>query len=167
MVAAACSRGGLSTTSSTQTDDGPTIEDIIELEGTESQRPYLADGEVTPAEREAAFLAWVSCIESEGVEVTDYSLDPRGGETINIDSALAEDVEDRIVTDCRQEYYLAVSAVYSRQHGLTQQEEADQLARIAQCMRDKGLDVPEGLSFLQLQDLDPYQAGLCYEAAGG
>ena len=158
----ACGRG-LSPVSTDQDDGGPSIEEIIELEATESQAPYLADGDVTPAEREAAFLAWVTCMESQGVVVTDYSLDPHGGETINVDSAFPEDLQDRIVTQCRQEHYLVVAAVYTRQHGLTQAEEAEQAERIAQCMRDRGVDVPEGLTFLQLQDIDPFQAGLCYE----
>ena len=142
----------------------PPIADIIALEGTEAQAPYLADGEVTPAEREAAFLAMVACMKERGVEVTDYELQPRGGESIFVASDLPEEAEDRVVRECRQEYYLAVAAVYARQHGPTAEEEAREAKRIAECMRERGVDVPDGLTFLEMNDIDPFQAGMCYEA---
>jgi hypothetical protein len=163
MVATACTSGP-SSPSTVSSDDGPSIADIIALEGTEAQAPYLADGSVTAAEREAAFLAMASCTEAQGVRVTTYDLYPRGGEHVEVSSDLPEDEEDRIVRDCRQEYYLAVAAVYARQHGLTAEEEAAEAERIAECMREDGVDVPEGLSFLEMNDIDPTRAVFCYQA---
>ncbi len=163
MVAAACT-GGSSPPSTAVADDGPTIADIIALEGTEAHAPYLADGNVTAAEREAAFLAMAACMKDRGVEVTDYELQPRGGESIFVTSDLPEEAEDRIVRKCRQEYYLAVAAVYARQHGPTAEEEAIEAKRIAECMRERGVDVPDDLTFLEMNDIDPFQAGMCYEA---
>lgn len=163
MVVAACTSGS-SPPSKSQADDGPSIADIIALEGTDEQAPYLADGEVTAAEREAAFLAMAACVKERGVEVTGYELDPRGGEYVEVSSDLPEEAEDRIVKECRQQYYLAVAAVYARQHGPTAEEETAEAERIAECMRERGVDVPDGLTFLELNDIDPFQAGLCYEA---
>ena len=163
MLAAACT-GGSPPASTGPVDDGPSVAEIIALEGTEAQAPYLADGEVTPAEREAAFLAMAACMEDRGVEIVDYDLRPRGGETIEVQSELPDDEEDRVVRECRQEYYLAVAAVYARQHGPTAEERAREAERIADCLRDHGVDVPDGLTFEEMYDLDPRQAGLCYEA---
>lgn len=35
--------------------------DALIAEATLAQRPYVADGRVTPAERESAFLAFLAC----------------------------------------------------------------------------------------------------------
>ena len=163
MLAAACT-GGSVPASTGPADDGPSVAEIIALEGTEAQAPYLADGKVTPAEREAAFLAMAACMEDRGVEIVDYDLRPRGGERIEVASELPDDEEDRVVRECRHEYYLAVAAVYARQYGPTAEEEAREAERIAECMRERGVDVPEGLTFEEMHDLDPFQAGMCYEA---
>ena len=170
MVAAACT-GGSSPPSTAPADDGPTIAEIIALEGTEAQAPYLADGEVTQAEREAAFLAMVACMKDRGVEVTDYELQPRGGESIFVTSDLPEEAEDRVVRECRQEYYLAVAAVYARQHGPTLREIAEHLERAADCMRSRGFSVPNDLphvaaeyeAFGFLADFDPRIASECWD----
>ena len=163
VVAAACT-GGSSPASTGPVGDGPSVAEIIALEGTEAQAPYLADGKVTPAEREAAFLSMAACMKDRGVEIADYDLQPGGGETIEVQSELPDDEQDRVVRECRQEYYLAVAAVYARQYGPTAEEQAREAERIAECMRERGVDVPEGLTFLEMNDLDPLQAGLCYEA---
>ncbi len=163
LVAAACT-GGSSPPSTDAAEDGPSVAEIIALEGTEAQAPYLADGKVTPAEREAAFLAMAACMKDRGVEITNYELRPRGGESIEVQSELPDEEQDRVVRECRQEYYLAVGAVYARQYGPTAEEEAKEAERIAECMRERGVDVPDGLTFLEMYDLDPRQGGLCYEA---
>ncbi len=170
MVAAACT-GGSSPPSTPPGGDEPSVAEIIALEGTEAQAPYLADGEVTPAEREAAFLAMVACMEDRGVEVTDYELQPRGGESIFVTSDLPEEAEDRIVRECRQEYYLAVAAVYARQHEPSEREVAQHLDRAAECMRSRGLPIPAELpkgvpeyeAFAFLADFDPQAASTCWD----
>ena len=143
-------------------DGGPlSVEDIIRLEGTESQAGYLADGDITAEEREAAFWDWVGCMESQGVEVIGYVLDPRGGEEVDVVSQLDADAENDIVFACRAEHMTAVSVVYQMLHGPTEAELADEAERVADCMRDSGIEVPEGLTLIELMHFDS-QAGYCY-----
>ena len=77
MALGGCSGGG------DTLDDFPLsweqIQAVIDQAGP-SQLPFLADGVVTPAERERAFLNAVTCAADQGVEVYDYTLYPYGSE---------------------------------------------------------------------------------------
>lgn len=145
-----------------QTARYPTVDEIIRMDNTESQAEYLADGVVTPEERAAAHLAWVSCLEANGVEVVGYTLEPKGGDSIDLASGTSDGSHDGTVEYCRHEYYSAVGAVYALQHGPTEEEAAEHAARIAACMRGEGVRVPDGLTLFELLDLDQASANLCY-----
>lgn len=140
------------------------VEEIIRLLGTDSQAGYLADGDVTLQEREAAFAESVVCMEAQGLTVVVFAFDDRGGESFDVTAQIDDAALDAIVTACRDEYYEAVSAVYNELHGPTAADEAAEALVIAQCMRDAGIDVELGLSFEELLSVDPLQASRCWAA---
>lgn len=135
-------------------------------EATDAQKPYLEDGVVTPAEREAAFLAMKACMEDNGVEITDYTLRD-DGETIQTASDLDDAAEERIVKDCRAEEYMVVAAVFREQNAPSGQEEAEIIQLAADCMREQGLETPESPTLDDLLAIDPLVGGRCYDAARG
>ncbi len=144
------------------------IDRLIADEATEAQRPYLEDGVVTAAEREAAFLSYVSCLEDSGIEVKDYFLKPRGGETLSmssdvLDNATVEEVND----DCREQHYRVTAIVFSTQNAPTAQEEAQWLLEVIECLRKRGFDVPDGATRDDLIDIAPLESSECYDAAEG
>ncbi|OFW66699.1 MAG: hypothetical protein A2Z12_08785 [Actinobacteria bacterium RBG_16_68_21] len=142
----------------------PSIDEVIRLDGTDAQAAYLADSVVTDAEREAAFQQWIGCIQAEGLEVTAYHLDPRGGESIDVRSELGDDTQDSIVEDCRSTYYGAVSVVYSLLHRASPQELATEAALVAECMRSTyGIEAPDGLTMTELSSIDGMSAVKCYD----
>lgn len=73
-------------------------------ESTPSQRPYLEDGTVTPAERERAFLDFLDCMSAEGLTTTEYELRPEGGESVVQEQGSLTDTE---VDACRRSRYPA------------------------------------------------------------
>lgn len=161
-------------------DDFPLTEQEIQTEldaAGESQRPSLEDGVITPAERERAYLNFVSCSAERGVEIYDYHLDPRGGDSFHSrqigagtgdetppsppgeptgegPSPVPAGAADLVVEECRQAHYVAVGLLYSYQNRLTGQELERFEADVAQCMRDGGADVPAGSSSDQMSEID-------------
>lgn len=161
VVAASCS-SGVATTPSGGSDP------ITQLAASapEAQRAFLEDGVVTAAEREQAFFAWTDCMEAQGVRLVSYTLKPRGGETLELDTTLDADAQDRVEKDCRAEFYGTVSEVYARQNAPSASEEAAWLKVAADCLREAGYDnVPDGATFPELMEIDPEVAGECYNAA--
>jgi len=144
----------------------PEIDRLIDQEATEAQRIYLEDGVVSPAEREAAFLAMVTCLNDNGVEVTDYTL-RNDGETIQTTSDLEDDVEEQIVKECRAEEYQVVAIVFREQNAPSAQDETEWLQQAADCMREQGVEPPDNATLDDLLAVDPLVAGRCYDTARG
>lgn len=131
-----------------------------------AQRPYVADGKVTPAERESAFLAFLACMEKEGLVTTDYSLRTDGGESVTqATGALTAEQVDRITSTCRTYNYTIVGAVYAAHNQRSEEEEREVLDKAAGCMRDRGIDVPDKATLNQLSEADRGTATECYAAA--
>lgn len=165
----------------------------VELDAAgESQRPFLADGVITPAERERAYLNFVSCAAQRRVEIYDFSLDPRGGDSFNTrtagetseeeqvtpdpaegrhgDGAAVErpvSLVDRVVDECRGEHYAAVGLLFSYQNRRSGQELQQFEADLAQCMRDRGAEVPVGATKEQMSGIDRELNNLCWAENGG
>lgn len=157
---------GCGTHEPTATGLSPEINRLIAEEATEAQHPYLEDGVVSPAEREGAFLAWVACVEGNGVEVLDYTLRD-DGETISTTSNLDDAAEERVIEDCRREEYRVVAIVFREQNARSAQEEADWVQQTTDCMREQGAEAPDSATLDDLLAVDPLIAGRCYDAARG
>lgn len=141
---------------------------LIADESTEEQRPHLQDGVVTPAEREAAFLAWVDCLEANGIDVASYYLRPRGGEGLNMSSEVLDDATvEETNEDCRVQQYKVVGQVFTYQNEPTAQEKAQWLRETADCLREKGFEVPDGPSFDEAVEIAPIEALRCHDLAAG
>jgi len=150
----------------TTTGLSPEINRLIAEEARDAQRAYLEDGVVSPAEREGAFFAWVACIESNGVEVLNYTLRD-DGETIETTSNLDDAEEEIVVEECRKEEYRVVAIVFREQNAPSAQEETDWVRQAADCMREQGVDPPDSATLDDLLAVDPLAAGRCYDAARG
>lgn len=140
---------------------------LIADEATEEQRPYLQDGEVTEAEREAAFLAYLGCLEASGIEVLDYDLQPRGGESLQSRSDLDGTAEIQVQWKCREQFYGVVSQVFSFQNRPTAQEEAEFVRKAGECLLDLGFDIPHGATRDDLKRIAPAESFDCLDEAEG
>jgi hypothetical protein len=148
-----------------------------------SQQPILADGIVTTAERERAYLAFIDCAQQGGVEVYGWELAPDGGDTFQTRLLSAASVppssttiagaappgaveappsvEDQVINSCRHEQYTEVGLLYTFTHRLTGDDLRDWYDRIADCMRSKGVDVPSGATLDQMESIDRGLEGRC------
>lgn len=157
-----------------------------------SQAPFLEDRVITPAERERAYLNFVECASQRGVEVFGWSLNPHGGDSFNTrllsgSPAFGEDstgedadhgagegatkqpatIEDEVVDVCRGEHYTAVGVLHEYLNRRTGSEVQEFEAQIAECMRDRSVDVPSGADFDQMRDIDRDTANRCYVEIDG
>ncbi len=155
LVAAACS----GTPASTDSEFPPWLESMVEST-TDFQKEILSDGEVTIDELEKAVLATVQCMEENGIPITDFSFDSENAEwgmSVAAEEADRTDAElaafDAIENACTEEYSMAVGSVFGFQNQPTPEELSAELARTAQCMREKGFDVPDGATREAMQNL--------------
>ncbi len=155
LVAAACS----GTPAATDSEFPPWLESLV-ASTTDFQKEILSDGEVTIDELEKAVLANVQCQEENGVEIRDFVFDPLGGGyemSIVWGEARPDDSDleslDAIEEKCTIEYSIAVEGMFMFQNQPTPEELSAVLARTAQCMRERGLEVPVDATQQQLQEL--------------
>ncbi|VAW07147.1 hypothetical protein MNBD_ACTINO02-3067 [hydrothermal vent metagenome] len=146
LVAAACS----GTPASTDSEFPPWLESLV-ASTTDFQKEILSDGEVTIDELEKAALATVQCLEENGVVVSDFSFDSENAEwgmSIVLGAEVPDDAEmnslDAIQAECEGEFLIVVWNVFGFQNQPTPEELSLELARAAQCLREKGFEVPEG-----------------------
>ncbi|HDL42289.1 MAG TPA: hypothetical protein ENG98_04670 [Actinobacteria bacterium] len=155
LVVAACS----GTPTATDPEFPPWLETMV-ASTTDFQKEILLDGEVTVDELEKAILANVQCQTENGVEIRDFVFDPfGGGYEMSIvwgeDRPDDSDLEslDAIEEMCTIEYSIAVEGMFMFQNQSTPEELSAELARTAQCLREKGFEVPEGAAQQQLQGI--------------
>lgn len=154
----------------------------------ESQQAFLADGVITPSERERAYLNFVQCAAEDDVRVYDFQLNPRGGDSFNTEDLSVGHVSqspgqsdgpadgpvavpgtrvEDVVSRCRGEHYVAVGLLHAYQN----RRSGDELTRfegdVAQCMRDRGVDVPAGATQDQMAELDRAANGECFKLHDG
>jgi len=143
------------------------IAQLIAEGGSEAERPYLEDRVVTEAEREAAYLAYLDCLEAKGIEVLSYELKP-DGDTIHADPGdLDEAAEDELHDGCRAEHYNVVGIVFVEQNAPTAEQEAEWWREAGECMRDLGYDIPDDPTMVDLMEIAPFEASDCYDEAAG
>ncbi|VAW07149.1 hypothetical protein MNBD_ACTINO02-3068 [hydrothermal vent metagenome] len=170
LVVSACS----GTAATTDTAFPPWLETLV-ASTTEFQKEILSDGEVTIDELEKAVLATVQCMEENGVTVSDFSFDSESAEwgmaivwgTDPPDDADLDSL-DAVENMCATEYSIVVGSVFGFQNRPTPEEFSVELARTAQCMRDRGLEVPDGVTREQLQliaESDERAYGECRQLA--
>ncbi len=143
------------------------IAEMIAEGGSEFERPYLEDGVVTAAEREAAYLSYVSCMEEKGIKVQWYELLPTGDTISHMSDVLDQEEEDQVHDDCRADYYEVVGIVFAEQNAPTAEQEAEWLRQAGQCMRDLGHDVPPDPTRDEIMEIDAFEAADCYDEAAG
>ncbi len=155
LVVAACS----GTPPAADSEFPPWLESLV-ASTTDFQKEILSDGAVTIDELEKAILANVQCQVENGVEIRDFVFDPLGGGYemavvwgADLPGDAARDAVDAIQADCEAEYSIAVENVFGFQNQSTPEELSVELARTAQCMREKGFDVPESATREVLQNL--------------
>jgi hypothetical protein len=155
LVVAACS----GTPTAADSEFPPWLESLV-ASTTEFQKEILSDGAVTIDELEKAILANVQCQVENGVEIRDFVFDPLGGGYemavvwgADLPGDAAQDAVDAIQADCEAEYSIAVENVFGFQNQSTPEELSVELARTAQCMREKGFEVPEGATREVMQNL--------------
>jgi len=140
---------------------------LIADEATEEQRPYLEDGIVTPAEREAAFFAYLDCLEASGIEVLDYSLQPLGGDGVQTTSDLEAGTRTRVSWNCRERFYGVISQVFGLQNKPTAEKEAEFVRKAGECLRELGFDIPDGATRDDLKSIAPDESFDCLDEAEG
>ncbi len=155
LVVAACS----GTPATTNTEIPAWLETMVGS-ASEFQKEILSDGEVTIVELEKAALATVQCLEENGVVVSDFSFDSENAEwgmSIVLGVEVPDDAEmnslDAIQAECEGEFLIVVWNVFGFQNQPTPEELSLELARTAQCLREKGFEVPEGATREVMQNL--------------
>jgi len=143
------------------------IERMISEEATETQRLHLEDGIVTAAEREAAYLAYLACLEDNGIEILWYELKPTGDTLRGDKGDLSEAAEEQASLACRTEHYKVVGMVFVEQNGPSAEQEADWWREAGECMRELGHDVPVDPTKYELMEIDDFAALDCYDEAAG
>jgi len=160
------------------------VQRVVDAAGP-SQETFLEDGEISPAERERAYLNFVECSLQQGVEVFDWSLNPHGGDSFNTrlisgdepdeelvapgDGAVegTSSVESRAVDLCRGKHYTAVGVLYESLNRRTGSELQSFEGIIAECMRRLSFDVPNGADLSQISEIDRAAANSCFLEADG
>lgn len=96
----------------------------------------LADGEVTQAEREGAFLQFASCISKNGMKVESYRLRARGGSNFDISNPpeMPEATALRLQDECLNTEFEPVDAVYVTQHRRSAKEDETFAVEVAKCI---------------------------------
>jgi hypothetical protein len=124
---------------------------------TDFQRAAIEDGTVTAAEYEAAVLATLQCAEEQGILHSTPVLTQGGVSAPKWRYVLGpwpedQDAEFQSAFDqCFDDYQSVVVGVWVQQEGPTGEELIDAQERIAQCMRERGLeDVRNYDAFLAL-----------------
>lgn len=112
------------------------------------QREIIADGEITWAEVEKAYLAMVSCIEERGVRVVMYRIEPddryvgMGGYRDQAENDAAQPEIQAAYTECEAEYYMQVGGMYRPETPPPEDPYPEELSRqVAACMEEKGMVV--------------------------
>lgn len=143
------------------------IRRMVAEDATEAQAPFLEDGVVTAAEREAAYLAYLDCLEQSGHEVLSYQLRP-DGDQLHLDHGdLGETESVRMDDKCRSEHYNVVGIVFTNQNRPSAEQEAEWWREAGECMRRLGHDVPDSSNMVDLMAVEPFVAAECYDEAAG
>jgi len=160
--------GDTDTATDPRAEAEPEVARLIADEASEAELPYLEDGLVTAAEREAAFLAYVDCLEASGIEVLDYHLQPRGGDSVQSrPGSLDVETADQMDRACREQHYAVISLVFRLQSLPTAQEEAEIVYSAGECLRDRGLEIPDGGTRDDLKRIAPVDSFDCLDEAEG
>lgn len=139
--------------------------DLLIQDAPAEQQEAIEDGVVTTAERERAYLAFLSCMESQGLRTVRYELNVHGGDQIEQDSgSLSPEQVDNITRSCRSTYYTVVGVVYEYSNRRTVAEEAEHLERIAECLRGNGVEVPNAADLDEMTAIDRGLTSECIAA---
>jgi hypothetical protein len=131
---------------------------------TEEQKGALADGIVTASEYEAATLATASCLTEQGIALADaphWDEETRtrmrfsfvGGPTIE-----ESQKTNALYEECRLKYSAAVEHLWITQDLPSETTLQKARASLEKCIREAGLDVPEGATSAELGSFSTNEA---------
>ncbi|MEX2080807.1 MAG: hypothetical protein WEC33_04260 [Dehalococcoidia bacterium] len=115
----------------------------------ESVEGILGDSEVTAAEYERAFFAYLSCLDENGVPYHDPELrqlrDPPRWH-VSIGPYRQDESEEvaGLTYSCRGRFLLSVEMAWESQEGPSESERQEQYEEVVRCFNERtGLDVPD------------------------
>lgn len=144
---------------------------VAAIEPDELAEEILADGDVTAAEMERALLAAVQCIRARGFDAT-YEFRPRIGWSFSVATGTSDefselgDLAERALDECEGRYVMPLGSTYLALHGRSEAELEEAKQELRRCMKESGVDVPEGLPFPDWADLDPIVYAICAAPLG-
>ncbi len=142
----------------------PAIDPQVAEDAAEAQRGYLADGVITAEERQEAFSAWIECLESNGFVIATEQLNPDGEKVAYTHASLDDLTARRVGEECRISNYRVLQHVYQAQNATNPEAEAEWLAEITGCMRERGIETTDEPSVIDLLDIAPGELGDCLDA---
>lgn len=145
----------------------PTLDEVLR-ERVEAAGPpqseWLADGVVTNAELEAAFLAAVQCAEEAGVGFEaehygagDYSISRSGGS----EAALHEGQDS--LEECFEDHFDLIATVYARLYGPTEAELQRSYEIRIQCANEAGVEGDTVEEIRESLQATPIMISHCYD----
>lgn len=117
------------------------LPDILAV-ASESQRLALSDGVIDASEYEAAFLSYRSCIEAGGAVILTLERDEKGVIKLMAVADGSSSGAQALVAGCDEKHFRYVAEGW-RIALDPDDSEVRQLARVAQCLKEQGYEVPE------------------------
>lgn len=110
----------------------------------EFQEQLLSDGEISREEYQLAMAGMVECLRDAGFEVEGPTPENASflSYTVVLDDPELRDRFDQVSDQCHQQFLSEVELGWADANAPSPTEEAALYGRVADCLRDKGLDVP-------------------------
>lgn len=153
----------------TAVDDRSPVGEVSEF-----QLEIIADGEVTYAEMERAAYSYIGCMEESlgirgQVEHAGGKEDEFGYGFFDPSGGIGEKMESDEAIRCYEEYLSVVEFRWADEIGFTEAERQALFERVAECLRESGLDVadssPKTLDFWLQREPEIYES--CRNKADG
>jgi len=164
-VALLLAAAGCSATAQSEFDVAQEVLDHAREQANEFGQAILEDGRVSPAEREAAFLQFAACIESNGMKVENYRLRVHGARHFDNSNPpeMADEVVLRLQDECLATEFEPVDVVYVEQHRRSAAEEASFMESVASCMETSGFAVARPASYQSPAEASPSTYAACID----
>jgi hypothetical protein len=119
----------------------------LTLLGSVEQLIPLADGYLSFGEYEQAFFAMIACLESEGLSfVSEPSIDSDGTTNTLIDAGPTDESlrqTQEVFSACRYEHFSIVQAAWAWKTRLTEEEVNVARRHLAECLRERDIDISD------------------------
>lgn len=147
----------ISACSSNQGADSPpkNIDGVL-ASTSEFQRDILQDKTVTQEEYEKSVSANKSCVDQAGGSTSEIMNLPNNQLGFEIEYTSSDDdssMMDEKVRNCEEEYHFDIAQVWAFQNLLNLDERQEQTPAVADCFRQEGVDVADGVPNDQMLEL--------------